>query len=336
MKRAIDSPLTNIQVQIKPESFDNNIFGNRNQEIFLLDFISLLAINLKTEELIHFQSLLSNEIDTRTSIIREMIPNDVWSTIFRLIAHNEDISSSLPIKQVCNRWMNCFNESIHETIILKKNSLNLILNLPGLRSLTIQSPREVTLEIFQKSFVSLQTLILNSPAISCSSEISTEIWSQLTCLNTLQISFTEFFPSKRIIHDENIVHLTTLQYLKIGGAWIESDSLIKLVHLKKLTLSYPYEQLFSIVGRDFEIIDYLKELEEIELRKLKSYNFFKINEIQEKYAHVRFRWVMLDGPTGLRYYEGNFDEDNNISVKGIMKLCDGSVYDGEWKNGTGE
>jgi len=334
-----DSLSPKFQVQIDPESFENNIILNRSNEVFRLqDFANLLTKNLKTKELINFQKILTTEVNARKSFLCEKIPNDVWTTIFLLVAHNEDISFSSHIKQVCSHWRKCFNDSLEEAIITKENSFNLISTLGNLRSLTIRSRGKVTLEIFQNNFTGLHTLKLHSTMASCNADVSPEMWSRLTNLKTLELADSgyDYLNGDFMIRTKNIVFLTNLQSLTLGeGEYICESGLKKLIHLKKLILSNSQmvneHDVTVTLGENFEVLDSLQELEIIELRNLE---YFHYHALQEKFPHVRFRWLWmsLDGSV-IGCYEGGFDEGNLRHGKGLMMYSDGSIYEGEWDHG---
>ena len=94
-------------------SFDTLILNLLLLLIFILFYSYLLLILLSTILLILFDIffVLSSE-------------DDIWTTGFRLVSHEQDISYVSPIKLVCSRWRKCLNESINETIISKAESLN--------------------------------------------------------------------------------------------------------------------------------------------------------------------------------------------------------------------
>jgi hypothetical protein len=89
--------------------------------------------------------------------------------------------------------------------------------------------------------------------------------------------------------------LSSLENLKLGALlFITSDIFKSLIHLKTLDISQDDDDLDDEMfilkyGKNLQILDHLKQ---IELVKLRIYEYLNINEIQKKYSHVRFQWFI--------------------------------------------
>lgn len=123
----------------------SNFYSFREFLLFLTPFIV-------REQLIFFKHHFSQEIETRTTILCESIPGigilyllsittpirivfvffrlkhsfsieDVWTSIFRQLANNKDISEVFHLREVSKKWHNTFSQSLTEATILRENSI---------------------------------------------------------------------------------------------------------------------------------------------------------------------------------------------------------------------
>lgn len=166
------------------------------------------------------------------------------------------------------------------------------------------------------------------------------MWGLMTNLKNLDFCEIEEPVDNFIINGEIVKLLTNLTSLKLGVApEIPFTSLKHLVHLKELIIphnpEYPNCQVIfeDIYGENFKVLEYLKELELVQLPLEKFLNPFII---QLTYPHVRFRWV-VDNENFIGTYEGSFGEDNCLKCgRGKFDLKYGGHYKGEIKNGKME
>jgi hypothetical protein len=129
--------------------------------------------------------------------------------------------------------------------------------------------------------------------------------------------------------------------------------LSSLVNLKTLNMSRDdfliMNQFEKKYGHEFQILDYLPNLEFIELH---NYQFLPHDTLQKRYPHVRFRWYHENAKRDYKghvrhdyvrgYYEGEFAADdencNTINAyhgRGVYVYPSGASvvrYEGEFKN----
>jgi hypothetical protein len=223
MKRHVEESLqfTNVQIELDNSTLQNNVFLPRNKEIFIFrDFIHLLRSNITREEVLYIQKEMTEEMNERNSVICAMIPDDVWMSVFRLLAHHKDICTVFHFKQVCKRWDIAFPLSLSEAFIYREESMKSLLSLPSVRSLRILKHIEISLEVFQNNFTKLNSLFISNYISPVDPEVSDQMWSQLTNLKNLEISqqhYTSIYDDSSVFNNQKLKLLTNLQSLKFGN-----------------------------------------------------------------------------------------------------------------------
>jgi hypothetical protein len=343
MKRNQSNNLSNAHTTAKVQ-VDNNVLEKNvslprnNRTLSLRDFMSFLKTNLVRDELAYFLKEWNAELSERTSLICEMIPNDVWMIIFRLLAHNKDINVVFPLRQVCKRWENCFPNSLTDATILRPESIKGLLPLNFLRSLTIKAPIELKKEILGDCLTRIDTL-----ALKCTGFITifNDIWPHLTTLKSLELSHVvKAALESEIPPSINLNLLTNLQTLRIGVTYrynFAARAVLKeLVHLKELDFhaviddSLSRATLESRFGVNLELFDSLKKLE---VARIPLFKFLNCSELKKKYPLVRLIFYTRD-----HTYEGDFldSPDNVFHGKGILSFLHGPNqyrYEGDFRNG---
>jgi hypothetical protein len=339
----VEDSSTTFQVKLDNRLLLNTITRNK-EEINLRDFFIILRSNLVREELLCLQKELNIGVSERISVVSETIPDEIWMTIFTFFAHEKDISRVFPLQQVCKRWFKIIPGALTEASINRyPDSLDRILPLTSLRSLTINIPLNVSPEVFDNVFTKLEKLVLADDEIT--SDVDTEYWTKLSKLSTLDFSKANSHSDSSydfIINPSNINLLTNLQHLKIGNNMMYYlSSFQSLVKMKTFNVRHDAHVIDHDVfedqfGENIEVLDSFKELEIV---KLNRFPFLNCKSLQEAYPHVRFIWtvrvhrygIMDDLSVLLGQYEGAFSENNFLDGKGVMHFRHGR-FEGTFKN----
>jgi hypothetical protein len=283
MKRASKSNQSKIAALPQLTLDKNGALANSEEE--LTDFIDAITPTLSIEALTVLYKKVSSEVILRTSAACAMIPNDVWWSVFRFLsAHKDDAEVDFrlfPLRLVCTGWRDCLVRSYTIANVLSNNAINSIVALPNLRSLNLKAPTSIPYEIFRRSLPLLASMCFNPDATYFPKQA---VWSKLTNLNTLELHC----PSNP--RDQLNFRLS---YTSRGwdSSPLDIENLKLLVHLQKLDLGnlcgQRKSQFESKFGPNLQLLDYLKELKEVMVRK---YDFLDINKIQQKYPQVQFHW----------------------------------------------
>jgi hypothetical protein len=272
-------------------------------------------------------------------ITYEMIPDDVWMEIFKTLAQGRDLAKSFPVTQVCIRWKSLFPDSLGEAVISRWESVQGISSLRVLRSLKINTNINISnvlsLEIFQKAFTNLNTLVISSNITA--PDVTDKHWMQLTNLKTLHLSRNIPTGSEFLLNGVKIMCLINLKSLKLtlDNENLIFNSLKLLVHLEEF--SFPYHPNRSrrhferIFGQDLELLEHLPVLKSIELP---NHGFLHKRTIQAHYPQIQFRWEMLNYEVG--FYIGEFSDENLRHGYGIMICNNGNRYEGKLEKGMFE
>jgi hypothetical protein len=268
----------------------------------------------------------------------EEIPDDVWTIIFRLVAHSRDIGDAyMSTAQVCLRWSKCFNDSINEATIFRNSSLKRLMSLSNLSTLVIKKHASIDLEIFENVFTRIHHLVLNHEEI-VTSNVPSEKWSLLTNLKSLDLSqiespeyhFRQGFVVREVfmIKDETLRSLTSLQTLKLGPYvdGITFESLSELVHLTNLNLRYDGSEYGSTFehkyGDRLILLDSLKELKSLKLMKKRFVDCEEL-QLEQRYPLLNIRWYENEDikwtTTG---QTKRMKEALPISVESLYKDCE--------------
>jgi hypothetical protein len=302
----------------------------------------------------------------------DMVPVELWMIIFGILAY-KDFATVFRFKLVCISWNDFFNESISEATICRPHvSLQGIVSLVSLRSLTIKSPIFVSEEMFNYCFTRLKTLVLCDHRITCSPKVTPQMWAKLTNLKTLDFSKTKLSPERQdnenfIVNSDIISLLTNLNTLKTGNATLVSfDSMLPLVNLTKLKIDHSQillsQHWFDLLyGNQLEFLGSIQELKEVKIFMSDQPPFsttrFNIFDIQKKFPpYVTFRWFSVNNNdvdeddtldddessdnyfnnNKILYYEGMFSENNKYHGKGKLSFKNGDKYEGYFVNGNME
>lgn len=108
---------------------------------------------------------------------------------------------------------------------------------------------------------------------------------------TLHANVTKF------INTRNLSSFSNLEYLKLGQlADNPFHCLKKLVNLKELDATKFICRLDDIetqFGANLKIINHLPNLKFFTLCRTIDNDFININQVQNQYPHVQFRWIIL-------------------------------------------
>jgi hypothetical protein len=199
----------------------------------------------------------------------------------------------------------------------------------------------VTEEIFDFAFTKLTSLVVTHT--KATSVVPSDRWAQMTNLKILDFSKVELSPDEQhnfIINTSNLAEMRNLEKLKIAHlSATTKETLQNLVHLKQFNISHESPSISCRgleikYGQQFQVLDYFQELEEVKLCRYMIADL-KMQEVQEKYSHVRFRWlVTIEDEDDERegYYEGDFSENNLMHGRGWLEFKNGDRYEGEFKN----
>jgi hypothetical protein len=175
--------------------------------------------------------------------------------------------------------------------------------------------------------------------------VTVDMWSRMTNMKTLDLSQITQSPSDNfILNNGNVKYMTNLHVLKLcrgKNGFNTPESFKPFIHLQKLDICsisdrYDFEKRF---GKDFLVLDYLKELQRVKLLDPDSHSLLaslNYNEFQKKYSHIKFRWLIVLVNGDSPYYEGDFSDNNRWEGRGLLKYNDGAIYRGEVNNGCRE
>lgn len=137
--------------------------------------------------------------------------------------------------------------------------------------------------------------------------------------------------NSHLFNNDNFTYLTNLQILhaSIWCPFIHFESLKLFVHLKELKITSQFSLSLSTIesrlGKNLSLLDHLKSLEALHLHFSPDLN---IQETQQRYPRILFRWYYTS--TFRCYYEGEF-EGNIRSGKGVFVGENGDKYVGEFR-----
>jgi len=301
---------------------DQNIIDGFNANLF--EFMS-------SEKLINLRKRIDQELELRTYLIGQMIPDEVWTTIFGIVNHNTTISETLSLRLVCTRWVTAPN-SLSECTITQDEELECLRLLPLLQCLTINASVVVSNVSFQRYFSKLTKMVLmkdfvTSPVYS----FSQDTWRCMKDLKVFDITRLPEFAFQPVC----LKFLKNLTSLKLGNNYrhVTVANLSNLVNLKVLDIrnrvkwrNGEFVNMFG--GYSLPVLTSMKSLELLKVSK-----YFVIGlptnfqSIRENHPSVRIRLYYYER----QYYEGDFDE-NTPHGKGVY-VCRTWKYTGDYLSG---